>query len=136
MLPALPLPNVVVDTALPEMDITSLAVTFMSPALPEPTAGCPVAKLTRPLVLLMDAPSFRKSEPTFALIWPALPAQPVELSISAPALAVNTGAVIDTVPPVPCVGSVAGTKPLPADPPLAASFATACTQSTGAGAAE
>jgi hypothetical protein len=63
MLPALPLPNVVVEMVLraPEIEIASLAVRFMSPALPGPTAGCNVTKLTRPLVLLIDAPSFRNN---------------------------------------------------------------------------
>ena len=93
MLPALPSPNVVVDMVLraPEIEIVSLAVRFMSPAMPEPTVRSPVFMFTRPLVLLIDAPSFRNSEPTFALIWPALPSQAVEVSISAPALAAILG---------------------------------------------
>src|SRR5262245_39608713 len=132
MLPALPLPKVVVDRVLLEMDIASLAARFIPPALPLPTAGCPVAKFTRPLVLL-TALLFRNNEPTFALILPALASQAVEVSICA-RLTVNIGALIDTVPPVPGVKSVIDTKGLPNESLLALSWARTCMRSPGAGA--
>src|SRR5215510_7958436 len=111
MLPALPLPNVVVDSTLPEIYIASLTARFIPPALPEPTVGTPVVVFTRPLPLMI-ALLFRNSEPTFAVIVPALAPQAVEVSICAP-LTVNIGALIDTVPPVPGVKSVIDTKGLP-----------------------
>src|SRR5215813_9351938 len=116
MLPALPSPNVFVDTALfdPVIKIESSAVKVtlppiqrLLPQLPKPTEGCPLDTATPPLWLRICAPSLSVKLPTFPVIWPALPSQSVEESIRVPAFMTNDGVLCTEIcPPLPGVRSV------------------------------
>ncbi len=111
--PPLPAPSVLVVIALPapevgecpETEIVSAAVIFTVPALPGPMEKPPLIS-SIPLRLRIEAPSFKKSEFTFATMAPAFPSQPVDASILVSAFMVSTGVFIVIVPASPGVRSV------------------------------
>ena len=135
--------RVVVDMELPapvvgdrpetEIVLGPVAVIVTLPALPAPTLCWPV-RSTMPLLLRIPAPSFKNKEPTFARTAPALPSQPVDVSILVSAFIVNKGVVIEILPASPGVKSVTATKGLPAESLIALSLARTCIRSPGAGA--
>ena len=141
MSPARPAPEVLVVTMLPSPEVgelpeispVSVAAMLTEPALPVPTVN-PRSKRGAPLRLPMIDPSSRVREPTLTTISPALPSQRVEVSICAPSLRANTGAVIDTCPPAPGLKLVTVTKGLPTSSEIARNAASTFMRSPVAGA--
>ena len=106
MLPALPFPNVFVDTALfaPVINMESSAVKFTLPPLPKPTEGCPLTTATPPLWLRICAPSL-ESNCQRSRLFDRLPSQRVEESILVPAFMTNDGVATEICPPLPGLSS-------------------------------